>query len=361
MLVVSLVAAPVFSFGLPLTREDLKAKRDIQNALSDAVDHKWAQYDMINASRQSDNGSVIVIYNKSADVPVPPPTPCPPNQFYNKTTGQCQEVPKPEPPKPPVKPGAIPPLNTSENVRVGFIADIDDNNGLDKQLQQLKSFDVQLFAFAGDAGYNSLSGALDRLSANGFNKDNTIGACGNHDSCSQLSSWLGQSKANYDTTKKGILFVTIKGSDNLSCIGSQKDETKNSLQKNATYKVVVIHQPFVTVKSNHPNNGAFNCYNPIFKENGVSVVDEGHNHNYQRFMIDGMSYVLTGTGTHDEGGKMYPVGSATDGQGHTALFKKTGDNGITVMDFNIKNSTKIVNGWFVSEDGKTILDSWSQK
>ena len=37
------------------------------------------------------------------------------------------------------------------------------------------------------------------------------------------------------------------------------------------YKFAVVHQPLVTVKSVHPPNGEFNCYDPMFRENKIDA------------------------------------------------------------------------------------------
>jgi hypothetical protein len=39
----------------------------------------------------------------------------------------------------------------------------------------------------------------------------------------------------------------------------------------AWYKFVLVHQPFVTAKSEHDPNGQFDCYHAMFKANGVDM------------------------------------------------------------------------------------------
>src|SRR4030095_15808594 len=75
-----------------MTTEDNKAKQDIIEALSDAVNHNWAQYDMLNGSKKSDNSS-FVIYNSSGETPEPPLV-C--GQGTNESNGACVPVIQPE-------------------------------------------------------------------------------------------------------------------------------------------------------------------------------------------------------------------------------------------------------------------------
>ena len=48
---------------------------------------------------------------------------------------------------------------------------------------------------------------------------------------------------------------------------------------------------------------------PLFVRHGVDLVFNGHHHNYQRFQIDGVSYVITGGG----GGSMHAISSVESG------------------------------------------------
>jgi hypothetical protein len=67
------------------------------------------------------------------------------------------------------------------------------------------------------------------------------------------------------------------------------------------FRFAIVHQLFVTVKSNHPPNGEFDCYDPLFRADKIDGVLQTHNHNYQRFNINDLLYGVYGTGTHDIG------------------------------------------------------------
>jgi hypothetical protein len=113
----------------------------------------------------------------------------------------------------------------------------------------------------------------------------------------------------------------------------------------------------VTVKSDHPPNGEFNCYDPLFRTGGIDGVLQAHNHNYQRFEIDGLLYGVFGTGTHDMGSSMYPLES-TSWEGNNCLQCITGKNGITIIDLDIRNSnSNHFVGWFIGMENE-ILDKF---
>ena len=129
----------------------------------------------------------------------------------------------------------------------------------------------------------------------------------------------------------------------------------------AWYKFAVVHQPFVTVKSVHPPNGEFNCYDPLFRTAGIDGVLQAHNHNYQRFNVHGMMYGVFGTGTHNTGSGMYPLNSDT-WKGNNCLKCITGKNGITIIDLHFENKPKHYVGWFIGMRNEVLdgFDSLNQ-
>ena len=56
------------------------------------------------------------------------------------------------------------------------------------------------------------------------------------------------------------------------CSSPQFQTLKSQIESStALYKFAVVHQPFVTVKSDHAANGQFDCYDPLFRANGVDA------------------------------------------------------------------------------------------
>lgn len=253
-------------------------------------------------------------------------------------------------------------FNKSKTLRIAVVGDVDSNQGLTKQLELANQYNVQVLVIPGDFEYTNGKGVLSNLQSHGFTKENTDIVVGNHDSGGDVQSWLGSKKTFGEVTfgfsgDKLALF-NIDANINFDCSSPQFEILKSQIESSkALYKFAVVHEPFVTVQSHHPDNGQFDCYDPVFRATGIDEVLQAHNHNYQRFNINGLMYGVFGTGTHDTGSSMYPLNS-NDWNGNNCLKCITGKNGITILDlhFNDKIPKHFV-GWFIGMN-REILDSF---
>jgi len=233
--------------------------------------------------------------------------------------------------------------------RIAFVGDVDCNTDQKNDFSSMKTQEVQTVVIAGDYAYEDAKCIFDYLKANGYSNGNSILASGNHDSCNETKKWTGETQCYYAKDINGISYFVLDG--NVKDFKAQLDWLKGKLvESKATWKVVVIHQPFVTAKSTHPNNGQFKTFDPLFKANDVAIVDQAHNHNYQRFLVGETLYLTTGTGYHDKGSKLYDIKSKDDGQGNTAAMTNDQTNGYTVVDFN-SNGYK---GYFINSKSDVI-------
>jgi predicted phosphodiesterase len=253
-------------------------------------------------------------------------------------------------------------FNTSKTLRIAVVGDVDSNQGLTKQLEIANHYNVQAFVIAGDFEYTNGKDVLSNLQSHGLTKENTDIVVGNHDSEQDVKAWLnekqtfGEVKFAFATDR--LALFNIDANTRFDCSSPQLEVLKSQIESsNALYKFVVVHQPFVTVKSTHRPNGQFNCYDPLFRVAGIDEVLQAHNHNYQRFNINGLMYGVFGTGTHDTGSSMYPLNS-NDWNGNNCLKCITGKNGITIIDlhFNDKNPKHFV-GWFIGMN-REVLDTF---
>jgi hypothetical protein len=62
------------------------------------------------------------------------------------------------------------------------------------------------------------------------------------------------------------------------------------------FAIVYFHRPFVTCGDTGDNPAAFASFAPIFKQFKVPLVLQAHMHGYERFLIDGITYVTTAGG-----------------------------------------------------------------
>lgn len=306
----------------------------------------------ISIKEPGKSSAIVGIYTVSGNTPIT----CPAG--YHIENGKCVKDTSPGP----IFDSKLPVLNLTNTDRIGVVADTDCNEEAKKQLELFKKYNTTMVVLAGDFDYKENGCFWSILSDLGFNGNNVQVIAGNHDvkQYSKISSFNGENGLYYsenigiNTTM--IAFNTGDSDTQTTALlvngSSQFNFIKDELKSNTNEKVVSIHKPLVTAKSKHPNTGHFSLYHPLFVKNNVSAVLQGHNHNFQLFVIDGILYITAGTGTHDLGTNMYPITSQSDGQGHTAVKTIDNKNGIVLLDMD-KNSKKI-DGYFVGDDN-TLL------
>jgi len=358
-----------------LTQQGNQAKEEIFTDLSKIP---YEQYRNITAGLH--NGSIITIYNQSEAPPVvnetvpptdnetqppidnetqPPEPTCPPNQIYNTTTQQCQDLPPPIP-LPTDKPATS--VNISKTLRVMAIGDIDLNSGLDTQLSLAVKYHTQILIVIGDYGYKDCQKVIDKIHAAGFTNINAVTIQGNHD-CREITKafnggWL-YGNTNFPNIDGKLSVFAIDGNQAFDCSSTQFKEMKDKIEgSDAWYKLPAIHQPFVTVDTKHPPNGQFACWDTLFRANGITDVLQAHNHNYQRVEVNGVTYYTFGTGTHDMGSNMYPI-TSNDWKGFDCQKCIDDVNGITLLDFQIDDPhVRNMQGWFIS-NSDTVKDKFN--
>lgn len=253
-------------------------------------------------------------------------------------------------------------FDKAKTLRLAVVGDIDSNEGLNEQLDIANRYNVQLLVIPGDFEYTNGKVVLSTLESHGFTRENTDIVVGNHDSGNNVMTWLGNNRTfgqfKFDLSGNRLALFNIDANTKFDCSSPQFEILKSQIESSiASYKLAVVHQPFVTVKSEHPPNGQFDCYDPLFRTGKIEAVLQAHNHNYQRFDVNGLLYGVFGTGTHDTGSSMYPLKS-NDWQGYDCLKCITGKNGITILDlqFNPNNSRHLV-GWFIGMN-EEVLDGF---
>jgi hypothetical protein len=69
-----------------------------------------------------------------------------------------------------------------------------------------------------------------------------------------------------------------------------------SVSQGYRFSVVYFHKPWVTCGDKSQDSAARAHFEPIFAQYGVPLVVQGHMHGYERFDINGITYVTTGGG-----------------------------------------------------------------
>ncbi len=275
------------------------------------------------------NNQTQIIYNNAKCNPVTPPVP------PNPTPASCII-------------GKVP----DGFMRVGVTADTKTGG---KEFQLMKDCGSQVNLVAGDLWYtSSCSVWLSAVQKLGWTKDNSDLVRGNHDDDPNCISNFNGLSQTYGVKTFGPLAVfNIDANIKFDCSSPQATTLKTVMEQNKSpYKIAMVHQPFVTGKTTHSNNGQFNCYQSIFKTNNIQAVLQGHNHDNQLFNIDGIIYTVGGVGTHDTGSGLYKITSPSDGQGHTALFTNDKDNAVLFLDLSTTGHN--IKGNFVSLTNKVL-------
>lgn len=254
-------------------------------------------------------------------------------------------------------------FSRSKTLRLAVVGDIDSNQGLTTQLEIANKYNVQVLIIPGDFEYSNGNEVLSNFQSHGFTKQNTDIVVGNHDFGNDIETWLGNNRTfgevKFDFLGDKLALFNIDANKKFDCSSQQFRILKSQIESsNALFKFAVVHEPFVTVRSDHAPNGEFDCYDPLFRIGKIDGVLQAHNHNYQRFNIHGLLYGVYGTGTHDIGSSMYPLES-TNWDGNDCLQCITGKNGITIIDLQLNNNSKHFVGWFLGMN-REVLDDFQK-
>ncbi len=114
---------------------------------------------------------------------------------------------------------------------------------------------------------------------------------------------------NYSFNYGDIHFIALDTNAPASEYSRQESWLRRDLaeHKNAKWKILFCHHPFVTCTAirgrREEASRLLARLGPILKAGGVQLVFSGHDHNYQRHVINGITYIVTGGG----GAPLYPV------------------------------------------------------
>ena len=131
-------------------------------------------------------------------------------------------------------------------------------------------------------------------------------ACGNHEGsyCTNnpLRQALGNTTRYYVNEFKGLTFLILDSND----IDRDQLTWLRALPVGPHYIPVFHHAPYPTMAGHGPDAGVVQNFVPEFRRLGVRLAFNGHNHGYDRAVVDGVTYVSIGGG----GAPLYPCGPA---------------------------------------------------
>ena len=249
--------------------------------------------------------------------------------------------------------------------RIAVTGDISCSSNGQNTVKQITSQNPSLVLWLGDLSYidsdiNCFISQTSQLAS----KDEAI--IGNHDDSqdgsiaarTQLISHFGIPSTGYyaktfdvagTVRTDDILLIGMDTQSSITTSSAQYTFVQNTLKNNnSPLKIIMVHKPFVSCSCEHSSNGQFNAYHALFKQYGVDIVLQGHNHNVQYFnSIDNIKYIVSGAG-----GRSHYTLSTSPQPTH---YRDDSNYGFTLIDTNFV--TNELQGKFITSSGIDISAS----
>lgn len=262
--------------------------------------------------------------------------------------------------------------NGASNFRILLTGDIGCGDNGKKTIAEMGKRDTPASTalWIGDLSYVDSSATCFINLVSGFGeKDWPV--IGNHDDSEDGSSavrtqilkhWELPSAGFYTKTidapgnsfSNDILLIGMDSQSSMKSGSTQFNFVKNALESNAAkehpapFILVMLHKPFQTCSGHHGPNGQLGTYHPLFKQYGVDIVAQGHNHNIQYFkIVDGTIYLVSGAG----GRSHYDITSCPQ----PIAYKNTNSYGFT--ELNLDFDTGKLTGHFITNGGSVVAAS----
>jgi tartrate-resistant acid phosphatase type 5 len=127
-------------------------------------------------------------------------------------------------------------------------------------------------------------------------------AWGNHDiGGTSTATRLGSPRRWY-TFARGPVRVVVLDGNQPSSSAQRAFLARTLAAAREPVKIVSVHQPPYTAGFHAPSATQQRLFVPLFRAHGVSLVLSGHNHAYERMVVGGITYMVTGGG----GAAVYP-------------------------------------------------------
>lgn len=171
----------------------------------------------------------------------------------------------------------------------------------DRIRERVSRTDVDLFVTTGDNFYNN---EIDRIwnEPYGWLKDEGIeivAAWGNHDRDSETRRKLVQDAlepaGDYYSKELGEGRLIVLDSTQVSA-SEQTEWLRDRLESAGSPVIVIFHHPPYTCGVYGTEDVANEAWVPLFEQFEVPLVLNGHEHHYERFLVDDTTYVVTGGG-----------------------------------------------------------------
>jgi acid phosphatase len=127
-------------------------------------------------------------------------------------------------------------------------------------------------------------------------------AWGNHDSGGDGTSRALRSPSRWYSFAAGPARVVVLDANEPDDPAQERFLRRTLAAAREPVRIVAFHQPAYTAGPHPPGLEQQRRWVPLFRRYGVSLVLQGHNHDYERLVEDGITYITTGGG----GAPTYP-------------------------------------------------------
>lgn len=160
-------------------------------------------------------------------------------------------------------------------------------------------------------------------------------------------------------TWAGIRFLMLNSEVDFDEPGEQLAWATRELQRadadpNIRYTVAAFHRPYFTFSRSGPRLRTREIWHALFLEHNVPLVLTGHNHCYERFLVDGITYIMDGGG----GALTYSIEERVEEASEEELATRLSaerSHGITIMDIDADGQMR---GHRLNEFGD-VHDEWT--
>ncbi|MFN8110978.1 MAG: metallophosphoesterase [Thermoleophilia bacterium] len=127
-------------------------------------------------------------------------------------------------------------------------------------------------------------------------------AWGNHDEGRTGTATALHTPRHWYTFARGPVRVIVLDANQTTSTAQRRFLATTLKRSTQPMRIVAFHQPAYTMGLHAPNTDAQRLWVPLFRRYGVALVLSGHNHAYERMVVNGVTYITTGGG----GAPLYP-------------------------------------------------------
>jgi predicted phosphodiesterase len=207
---------------------------------------------------------------------------------------------------------AIPPADATTSLRLAAFGDTGTSGATQSNVDGAVADGAQGYLGLGDYEYSASvsewSSLFQPLTSKG-----AYMARGNHDDMTALAPYFPQGSV-WSRSVNGARIVALDTEQRADVGTWQYDTVRNALcGAPEDVRILIMHKPWwLLAGARHPGTefpGSASAMDQMVKDCGVDLVLAGHEHNYQRMVRNGVSYVIAGIG----GESTYPVAGSPSG------------------------------------------------